>query len=254
MIDPLLTPEVLRREYQDEGLSIGEIARRHERAPSKVRRLLIQYGIPRRDYRQAQQQALRAGRQTHPTAGKPVPAERRLELSRKNVDYWRKQGKGQKEAYRQRMRETLAGKWKEEAHEACRDASRRGSRLERFLVSGLSLAGYSVEFHVRQRLAREELELDLWLPQQRVAIEVNGPSHYRPIWGEDKLKRTQQGDAHKRGLCQAGGVSLVVIRHEEGKIPACERQRVLERLLALLEKSLPPGDYQEIVVHDPQEG
>lgn len=64
----------------------------------------------------------------------------------------------------------------------------------------------------------EGLELDLYLPGRRLAIEYQGQQHFHPIkaWGgEAALRELQARDARKADLCLALGIRLVPIDYTE---------------------------------------
>lgn len=55
------------------------------------------------------------------------------------------------------------------------------------------------------------LELDLYFPEKEVAIELNGPCHYIPMFGSDELNKTQNKDLLKIKYCQENNIKLFVI-------------------------------------------
>jgi hypothetical protein len=55
------------------------------------------------------------------------------------------------------------------------------------------------------------VELDFYLPELRLAIELNGIVHYQPIYGEKKLRRVQEIDREKLARCWSIGVELFVV-------------------------------------------
>jgi len=55
------------------------------------------------------------------------------------------------------------------------------------------------------------LRFDIWIPEEKLAIEVDGPFHREPIFGEEKLKRTQYLDALKDRLAAEAGIHLIRI-------------------------------------------
>lgn len=75
------------------------------------------------------------------------------------------------------------------------------------------------------RLAElERLELDIYMPGLRLAIEHQGQQHYKPVaaWGGEKaLKATQERDCRKRALCKANNIRLLEWRFDE-KITATD--------------------------------
>lgn len=54
-------------------------------------------------------------------------------------------------------------------------------------------------------------ELDIYIPQLKLAFELNGIVHYEPIYGVDKLNNIQKKDANKFQECQKHNISLCII-------------------------------------------
>ncbi len=88
-------------------------------------------------------------------------------------------------------------------------------RLEKIILSTLIDKGYLVEFHKEHLLLNERVHLDLWLPKLRTAIEIDGPTHFSPIWGEDNLKKTQKTDNTKDGLLLNSGFCIIRLRQKK---------------------------------------
>jgi hypothetical protein len=55
------------------------------------------------------------------------------------------------------------------------------------------------------------LEIDIFLPSLNIAIELNGPVHYFPIYGQTKLEDIQNKDLRKQVELQQKGFNLIVI-------------------------------------------
>lgn len=55
------------------------------------------------------------------------------------------------------------------------------------------------------------LELDILLTQYNIAIEVNGPTHYKPIYGQAKLERIQELDKLRQEACDKHNIKLIVL-------------------------------------------
>lgn len=56
-----------------------------------------------------------------------------------------------------------------------------------------------------------KLELDIFLPNYNLAIEINGPTHYFPIYGEGKLISVKNRDNLKIRECQIKNINLIRI-------------------------------------------
>lgn len=55
------------------------------------------------------------------------------------------------------------------------------------------------------------LEFDLYIPDKKVGIELNGPCHYIPLFGNNALKTTQNNDLQKMKFCQDNSIKFFVI-------------------------------------------
>jgi hypothetical protein len=75
-------------------------------------------------------------------------------------------------------------------------AGYRRSKLEIYIESQLK-----IDFPELNILANDistiNAELDIFLPELKLAFELNGIFHYEPIYGHDKLERTQNNDQQK---------------------------------------------------------
>lgn len=84
---------------------------------------------------------------------------------------------------------------------------RKRSRIELFVEQHIT--------HDQPLLFNDRLtigmELDIFEPTHKIAIELNGPHHYRPIHGELVLSRVQQRDRKRAQLCEQAGIRLHTI-------------------------------------------
>lgn len=86
----------------------------------------------------------------------------------------------------------------------------RRSKMEAWLEKQLiSLYPY-IEFHFNRRDAINA-ELDIYIPSLKLAFELNGIFHYEPIFGQDKLNRTQTNDNRKFQACIESGIELCIL-------------------------------------------
>lgn len=60
-------------------------------------------------------------------------------------------------------------------------------------------------------ILKSKLEIDLFIPELKLAIELNGPVHYLPIYGEDRLKKCQNRDLIKQQEIHNLGLALIAI-------------------------------------------
>ena len=117
--------------------------------------------------------------------------------------------------------------------EAIRKASKEGSKLEKFILSELTKRNHKVQFHKEHWLKNQNLETDLFVEDLRTVIEVDGPSHFEPVWGEENLKKNQRSDLEKTGLVLAQGLVLIRIKQTK-RISNRYLRSVLEKLLEVI--------------------
>jgi very-short-patch-repair endonuclease len=122
------------------------------------------------------------------------------------------------------------------AAEAVRRAAKEGSKMEKFLRTGLTKEGHSVIFHKTGLVANHNLEIDLFLPNAKVAIEVDGPAHFFPIWGEESLKKRIKSDAQKSGLLLQAGYIVIRIKHVTKNLSGKRQRDLLSEVVSMLSK------------------
>lgn len=85
------------------------------------------------------------------------------------------------------------------------------SKAERWLVAALKGAYPLWTIEENNRIMLDGLELDLYIPEIKLAIEWNGIFHFEPIRGQDKLERIMVKDNTKIERCRELGIELIVI-------------------------------------------
>lgn len=237
---------LLHKEYEIGLKSFRDIASEYGTYANKVRRDAIRFKINIRDKSVAQKNALQNGKSQHPTQGKERSEETKNKIGAGVMTSWEKLDDETLEKRKEKARqnwENLPEEVKEnilhEANTAVRQASKTGSKLELFLFNALLHDGFAVEFHKEQNLLNTKLQLDLFLPKINIAIEVDGPSHFAPVWGEDTLKRNKRYDNKKTGLILGKGLALIRIRQSKdfSKARATVIYRELLKSIELIQNS-----------------
>jgi len=84
------------------------------------------------------------------------------------------------------------------------------SKLEKYLEEQLTLLFPDLEilFNCKDVI---NSELDIYIPKFKLAIELNGICHYKPIYGEKKLKEIQANDFRKIEMCTKHLITLVTV-------------------------------------------
>lgn len=244
------------RMYNEENQSTYEIAKQLDTYPNKIRRTLKKHGYDLKDRSEAQKVALASGRSTHPTAGKERSMEERVAISSSLVDYW--ENMSQKE--RKKRVQTAKNNWKKLTERqketmrqrgiaAIRQAASEGSKLEKIFQQRIEAAGYNVEPH-KLIIPAENLEIDLYIPRLKTIIEVDGPSHFLPIWGEEKLQKQVNADLRKSGALLSKGYAVIRVK-SLGQESLAKRESLIEQVLTHIyeiEDKFPPRSKRFIEV------
>ena len=85
------------------------------------------------------------------------------------------------------------------------------SKMEIFIESKLKSTYPNIDVIFNDRTILNGLEIDFFFPSLKLAIELNGITHYEPIYGLDRLIRSQDSDKRKMILCYEKGIELAVI-------------------------------------------
>lgn len=246
-------------EYEHNKKSFQDIASSYGTYANKIRRDAIKYKVKIRDRSSAQKNALQTGKADHPTKGQNRPEEVKAKIGKSVMDSWEnlddKELNRRKEVARQNW-EKLSEDVKEnilhEANLAVRQASKTGSKLESYLLNRLISDGYKVDFHKEQSLLNTKLQIDLFLPKLNVAIEVDGLSHFEPVWGDDALKRNKKYDNKKTGLILGKGLVLirVIQKKDFSKSRASVIYEELKTVLTDIKNNFPDKDNRNIILGD----
>lgn len=249
----------IKDQYENKKKSFKEIAESGETYANKIRRDAIKYGINIRDKSEAQKNALVSGKVEHPTKGKNRSEKTKTKIGRSVLTSWEKLSDKELQKRKNKARDNWNNLSKDEqenilrmANEAVRESSKTGSKLEKYIFNKLLKDGYVVEFHKEQNLVNTKLQIDLFMPKMRVAIEVDGPSHFEPVWGADALKRNKSYDDKKTGLILGKG--LVLIRITQVKDFSKSRADIiyenLKKQLDNIDKNFPTSNDRVIIIGD----
>lgn len=228
--------------YTQQNKSTYEIAEEFKTYPNKIRRILIKSGVDLKNKSEAQKNAIESGKSKHPTLGKKRSKEEKLKISFSLKKYWDEMSDelyGQKiEQSKQRwqkMPEQDKHNMLELAIKAIRVAGKEGSKLEKFLHNEIVAAGYRVDFHKKHLIQNQNLEIDMYIPSLKTIIEVDGPSHFLPIWGEEKLQKQIKADLDKSGLILSKGMVIVRIKNLSDNLSLAEKEKLRLDLLKTLD-------------------
>lgn len=232
----------MKKEYES-GLSVSEIAKKYNFSESKVLRTLKKIGTKIRSRSEAAKMALKTGRSVSPTQGKGHSKASRERMSVARAEAWKKGGQDAKNE----MSEIARARWSKKsdaektemlsrAGRALRKTADEGSAAEKYLFNTLVTHGYTVERHNTQLMAGE-YEIDLLLPQEGIVIEIDGPQHFEPIFGDERFEKTKIYDTTKNGALIAKGLKVIRIKYVAKRFNESVGRRMWNALEKVLQSS-----------------
>ena len=250
--------EFLVEQYVNKKKSTYEIAQELNTYPNKVRRALKALGIDLRDKSQAQSVAIASGRHEHPTKGKIRTEAEKIAISDGMHSFWQNMEDEERDRRSELSKQQWASMSDEDkanlmkmAAEAVRKASKEGSKIEKFLYEGLTEKGYGPIFHKKGLIPNENMEVDIFVPALKTAIEIDGPAHFLPIWGEENLQKHIRADAIKAGSFINRGFVVLRVKNLIRNLSSKNMRDVLDLVvdaLSNIEKSFPPPDKRLIEI------
>ena len=251
--------DLIIEEYINNNNSLQNIAHKYNTYANKIRRDAIKFGIALRDKSEAQKNALNTGVHKHPTKGTTRPDDTKTKIGVSLVHSWEQLSDNELENRKNTAKKNWEKKSKNDkenmltkANKAVRQASKDGSKLEKFISQCLIKDNHKIEFHKEQLLANTKLQIDIFLPTMNVAIEVDGPSHFAPVWGDDVLNRNISYDNKKTGLIIGKGLVLIRIKQTKdfSKSRALLIYQELKIILDNIQIKFPPINQRTIEIGD----
>lgn len=233
---------ILERLHYQEKASLPKMADFLDTYPNKIRRLGTKLGFKFRDKSESQKVALETGSLEHPTKGKKRTEKEKLAISEKMGAYWENLSDEELKARADVARENWNNLTNSEkakiqglAVKARLEAAQNGSKLEKIILDLLLSNGHKVKFHVEHTLLNEKFHLDLLLPELKTAIEIDGPTHFEPIWGDEAFQKKLNADNRKDGLLLSAGYYVVRVRQKKNLSQKLVRE-ISANLLEVIEK------------------
>jgi len=227
--------------YRDDN-STYKIAKKYNTYAGKIRKILIDNDEELRDRSKARKVALKTGAAKHPTKGKKHSEETKKKISIGRHKAWQEMSDEEYDAFCK----GAAERWEQIpfaekiemqrlAGSALRKSSIEGSKAEKFLYEKLLESGYNVEQH-KKDLTPGDYELDFYLPDITTVIEIDGPQHFLPVFGEESLKKTIKYDSIKNGVILNRGFAIIRVKYLAKKLYKRIEDQLFEKVVAEIEK------------------
>lgn len=207
----------LRDGYEKYGFTWSELGKMVGLPGNTLRRRAAKANINSRSRSEAQSHALKRGNAKHPTKGKERTRQEKLRIGKGVAKNWSKLDKEERRKRTEIGRKSWEDRPDKEAFiesgvRACQRASKVGSKLELYLLEELTRNKYEVQHHAVV-LLNNRLIIDLLLPVEKIAIEVDGISHVEPVFGHETLEKNKRAEKEKNMFLEQSRYSLIRIKH-----------------------------------------
>lgn len=238
-------PTYLYEEFVRKKRSTVDIANEHGVFPNSVRRELIKNGIAPRTKSVAQKLNLKNN-------GHPMEGRKRTEKEKEKISlglhyFWHADSDKNEDAAKLRERlaklareqwESLSEKEQNEAiskmHMASNGVSRAGSKSENAVAAMLIKKGFNVVQRSRQYTPGGQFEIDIALPDEKLAVEWDGATHFLPIYGEERLLAVQEKDKRKDDTLTSNGWTVIRCRDMSSGYSMAFCSRTVDAILMIL--------------------
>lgn len=201
--------------YTKDLMSTTELATELNTYPNMVLRALKFLHVPIRTRSESLKVLVQTGRVKPLSERFPMTEERKHKIGSSVA----KQYSGISDEAKKKKSEMSKAKWEaktdaereaftKKSRVGIRNASINGSKMENYLHKFLLDNGYECLIH-QCILENSKLEVDLFLPRHKIAIEIDGVTHVQPIHGEESLQKVMRADSEKNGILINRGISVV---------------------------------------------
>lgn len=233
----------LQDEYTTGKQSAVDIAKNYGTYANFIYRALRYHGIPRKDRSEVQKLLLSSGKKAHPTAGK----EREPEVKRKIGTGVYKRNLKMSEEERQARIDKCRKNWyaksektrkeyTDKSHKKTRIAGQLGSKFEKHIVAALLAHKFKLQIHHKMNFADSEMTIDIFMPHEGIVIEVDGPMHFAPIFGEKTLDEQIDRDLKKNQLLLSEGYAVIRIQNPKGYISTSFVEDFMDRFIPYIKE------------------
>lgn len=120
---------------------------------------------------------------------------------------------------------------------AHRAGGRSRSQIELFIEQNLVKDFPDIKFLFNDKETIGS-ELDVYIPELKMAIEINGIVHYEPIYGQEKLTKVKNRDEQKMINCYTLGIELIVIPLGIKGLTIKQNQEIYQEVFTIIRSNL----------------
>jgi len=241
---PWNNPELLKKEFVENRKSTSALAKQWGTYPMTIRRALKKHGFKTRNKSEAQKNNIEIN--GSPLEGRKRTEDEKIRISTTLQERWDNLSEAEKQKERDKKSEVARKMWdgktekeKRESlnkmHIGNRKNANRGSKNENNVADMLINYGFDVKQRTKQYTPGRRFEIDICIPKEKIAIEWDGPNHFLPIYGEEKLKKVQRKDEIKNKYFLSSGWTVIRIRDTSTTPTLAVARRACDKIIEFIE-------------------
>lgn len=215
-------------ERYNKGQSLRDLAKHYDSSVNRIRNLIIKSGGKLRTLSEAQINNLANGGK-HPTKGRHRTDDEKLKISSSVKDKW-DAGDFDKEERLKPMQEGLKKHRASvliEAKKGLDETIYKGSKFELFVFNKLEEDGFKVKMHQEHIMGNDHMHYDLFISSdKKIAIEIDGPTHQRPVFGDKRFSLQKEKDVRKNNLSITHNIHLIRVYADYINLPLWKKEKI----------------------------
>lgn len=132
-----------------------------------------------------------------------------------------------------------------------RTTGTRISKLEVYLQERLTndykFSNGKLDFQFNNRSVCDGYELDIYIESLKLAFEINGIFHYKPIFGQEKLDHIMKKDLVKNQMCKEKGIDLITIKDDSNKFSVKYGEIVYETINMYIYQKIHSNKFKKVM-------
>lgn len=109
-------------------------------------------------------------------------------------------------------------------------SSGEGSKFENFIAEKLKEHGYTVDQRATYATPGKDYHVDIALAKEKLIIEIDGPTHWSAIYGEEELVKVQAKDKRKDDALHLLGWHVLRVQDNSGSCSRARWRRVFDKV------------------------
>ena len=242
--EPWNDPKILQREFVDNRKSTSALAKEWGTYPMTIRRALKKHGFKPRDKSQAQKNNIEIN--GSPLTGRQRTEDEKIKISTTLQSRWDNLSDKEKEREIKKKSDVAKEMWREKTkeekqeslnkmHVGNRKNANSGSKNENNVAEMLINYGFEIKQRTKDYTPGRRFEIDICIPKERIAIEWDGPNHFLPIYGEEKLAKVIAKDNIKNKYLTSSGWTIIRIRDTSTTPTLAVARRASDKIIEFIE-------------------